>query len=139
MVIIVVDASIIIETLVSGQFVGFTENAIFGDLSPEFSAVTPQFALLEGANVLWKYIGRGLISSEQGFALFEQLIQIPVDIVSIDEVFAQAFEIGTQNRLAIYDSVYIALAQRLNAPLYTLDARQASAARAHGIVVQTPF
>lgn len=139
MLIIVVDASITIETLVSSQFVGFAENAIFGDLSPEFRAIAPQFALLEGANVLWKYVGRGLIPSERGFALFEQLLEIPVNIVSIEDVLTQAFEIGMQYRLAIYDSVYIALAQQLSAPLYTLDARQADAARTHGIVVQTPF
>ena len=40
---------------------------------------------------------------------------------------------GLRYELAIYDSIYIAMAERLNCELITIDRRQANAARSMGV------
>ena len=48
----------------------------------------------------------------------------------------RALEIGLKHELAVYDSVYIALAEQLGHPLITDDSRQATAASAEGITLK---
>jgi len=48
----------------------------------------------------------------------------------------RALEIGLKHQLAIYDSIYIALAEKLNYPLITVDQKQAKASQAEGITLK---
>jgi predicted nucleic acid-binding protein len=41
-----------------------------------------------------------------------------------------------KHKLALYDSIYIALAEQLKYPLVTDDSKQAEAARAEGIILK---
>jgi predicted nucleic acid-binding protein len=52
------------------------------------------------------------------------------------ELLPRALEIGLNNQLAVYDSVHIALAEKLGLPLITVDAKQATAATASGVVLK---
>jgi len=46
-----------------------------------------------------------------------------------------AVKTAVESRLTVYDSLYIALAQRLKSPLLSLDLEQADVARKAGLVV----
>jgi len=48
----------------------------------------------------------------------------------------RALEIGLKHQLAIYDSIYIALAEKLNYPLITVDQKQAKASQAEGVTLK---
>jgi len=41
-----------------------------------------------------------------------------------------------KHQLAIYDSIYIALAEKLNYPLITVDQKQAKASQAEGVTLK---
>lgn len=52
------------------------------------------------------------------------------------KVLPRALEIGLKHQLAVYDSVYIALAEQLGYSLITDDGKQAAAATAEGITLK---
>ena len=73
---------------------------------------------------------------------FEKVIEATRRLSSTNvKMFPQADLIGTavkiafDNRLTVYDSLYLALAQRLKAPLLSLDAVQGEVGRKMGIRV----
>ena len=45
--------------------------------------------------------------------------------------------VGVESNLAIYDAVYVALAEHLDCPLITVDAKQADVALAVGITFKS--
>lgn len=47
-----------------------------------------------------------------------------------------ALQIGLVHQLAIYDSIYIALAEQFNCPLITADVKQEAAAKAIGVTIK---
>lgn len=54
----------------------------------------------------------------------------------IADLLSRALELGLKHQLAIYDSLYIALAESLDCPFITVDSRQEAAAKAEGIVIK---
>jgi predicted nucleic acid-binding protein len=128
----VVDASIVIEYLVTGVC---TPNAaaLFQQTTNEEQLITPEFCLLECTNVLWKHVrfqGMPVIQAE---ILLRDLRKLPLKRVPVKALLLAALHIGLSYQLAIYDSAYIALARYTNIPLITLDERQGHAAKAEGV------
>jgi predicted nucleic acid-binding protein len=58
-------------------------------------------------------------------------------VVDASVVVQRLIQDGLIHNLAVYDSVYIALAEHMSRPLITVDARQERAAIATGIVVKS--
>jgi predicted nucleic acid-binding protein len=48
-----------------------------------------------------------------------------------------ALSIGLKYNLAVYDSLYLAMAKKLNLPFITVDVRQEAAAKAEGISLKS--
>jgi predicted nucleic acid-binding protein len=65
-----------------------------------------------------------------------EMLVLPLQIVSVTSLLPRALQIGLIYQLAIYDSMYIALALDMNCPLITVDARQFNAATACGVVIK---
>ncbi len=64
------------------------------------------------------------------------LLNLPFTIAPVEEVLKRALQIGLAHPLAVYDSVYIALAEKYTYPLITADAKQAAAAQAVGVTIK---
>ncbi|MFB2881319.1 type II toxin-antitoxin system VapC family toxin [Floridanema aerugineum] len=76
------------------------------------------------------------MSQEDAEQFIIDLLDLPLQIVPIKELLPRAFEIGLAHQLAIYDSLYIALALNLNCPLITVDDRQLNAAIANSVIIK---
>ena len=66
----------------------------------------------------------------------DELLALPFQIVPVKDLLLQALQIGLTRQLAVYDSLYIALALNLDCPLITVDDRQADAAAQNGVTLK---
>jgi len=128
----VVDTSIVIQFLIRDAHTTETRN-LFQKLGKGDELIIPEFCILECTNVLWKHVRFQGMPQSNAEALTEDLLRLPLKVASINNLLKDALKLGLRNQLAVYDSIYIALAKQFGYPLITDDARQANAAQAEGI------
>ncbi len=132
---LVLDASVVIEYLVTGPHTT-KASAFFQTLKDGDQVLVTTFTRVECLNVLWKHVRFHRLPEERARQLIIDLKKMPFQVKSIFMAYERAFEIGLVHQLAIYDSVYLALAEREQCTLVTADRRQASAAEKIGIRVE---
>ena len=82
---------------------------------------TPDLAYSEVTNALTRMVAAGLFEREKSQAVCEELTALPIQYRTVGfdpEVVEMALKLG---RKSAYDAVYLVLAQRLDADLWTLD------------------
>lgn len=108
----VVDTSIIIQLFVrdtnTEQSQRFFKNLITGD-----KFWIPEFCLVECTNVLWKQVRFHETPQTEAELLLVDLRDIPFTLVPSEELLVRALQIGVEHKLAVYDPVYIALAENI--------------------------
>ncbi len=131
----VVDASVVIEYLVTGSY---TANAqrLFAQAGNQNKFIVPEFCLLECTNVLWKQVRFQGMSQAQAGILLRDLRALPLKRVPTKAALNIALNIGLKHQLAIYDSAYIALALRSRFSLITIDQLQTRAAASEGVTLK---
>ncbi|MCA0456637.1 MAG: type II toxin-antitoxin system VapC family toxin [Chloroflexi bacterium] len=131
----VVDASVVIQHFIPDTFT-FNADSLFDEISKTLEIHVPEFCLLECTNVLWKQVRFNNLTVADAKASIQDLLLLPIYVEPAPLLLQRALEIGVEHQLAVYDSTYIALAERLGYPLVTVDARQETAARAVGIALK---
>jgi predicted nucleic acid-binding protein len=122
----VVDASIVVQHLIADQFTAHAD-ALFDQIGDEMVLYVPDICLVECTNVLWKEVRFHNLPAAQADALLDDLIDLPVTVVKTTDYLKRALQIGLDQLLAVYDSIYLAIAERLDHALITADVRQANA------------
>ncbi len=92
---------------------------------------TVDLALAEGLNAIWKHINiLKDLKAEEAKPATEDLTRIydGLTIIAVREVTAMAMLIALTKNLSVYDSLYIAAAQKINGTLYTADQKLYEAA-----------
>jgi predicted nucleic acid-binding protein len=130
----VVDTSVVAEYLISGNFTNYAEMLFERTSNAAF--VVPEFCLLEATNVLWKHVRFQGMPLMQAKLLLRDLKAMPLKRAAVKSLLGHAMQIAVTHKLAVYDSMYIALAKRTDTPLITLDQPQERAAMAEGVVVK---
>jgi len=128
----VVDASVVIQLLITDTYSSETEN-LFASIPQGNKLIVPEFGLLECTNVLWKHVRFHNLNANDASMLVNDLIQLDIVITPAIGLMPRALQVGLAHQLAIYDSIYIALAEQLKCSLITVDKRQAKAAQAETI------
>lgn len=123
----ILDASIVIQRFIQQEYTWQTV-ILFNQLLEGDQFYLPEFCLLECTNVVGKQVRFYGLPESQGKLLIEDMQSIPFQIRSVSNLLSSALNIGLTYQLAIYDSLYIALALDLNYPLITVDKRQGQAA-----------
>lgn len=131
----VVDASIVADFLVPGRFTANVE-ALITAVDTGTRLIVPEFCLVECANVLWKRVSRKEITPADAERLAQDLRMLPLTLVSVKTLLTRALQIGVAHKLAVYDCVYIALAEQYGYPLITADAKQEAAAQTIGVTLK---
>ena len=113
----VVDASVVVAWLVDGGPDGqwAEEVVLAGEL------IAPHHLPLEVANVLRRSVAAGTLGPETASLAHADLLDLPVALVPYEPVAERAW--GLRHTLTSYDAAYVALAERLDAPMATLDLR----------------
>lgn len=126
---IVVDASVVASAI----FPEPHSNAARSVLRAGHLLHAPELIYAEVANVIWKRTRRGEISSDEAEALFDDVMDLPIETVPLDELSPVALQLAVRSGQTVYDCLYLALAVRMKAALLSGDKRLVSA------LAGTPF
>jgi predicted nucleic acid-binding protein len=85
--------------------------------------VAPDLLFAETANTIWKKIRRGELTAEQGAHLVADIGRIAVETVSCRALAEDAHALARATGRTVYDSMYVALAVRLDTRAITADDR----------------
>lgn len=115
---LVVDTSVVISWFLSGTL---TKAALPWRHAGRLLA--PDFLLIEGANVFWKSVQRGILTdteAQRQMALFQS---VPIELAPAQVLLTDAYRLAIAYRRSVYDSLYLALALQQDCPLVTGDRR----------------
>lgn len=91
--------------------------------------VAPDLLFAETANTIWKKIRREELTAEEGEQLVADIGRIAVETVSCRVLAEDAHALANATGRTVYDSMYVALAVRLNTRAITADDRLEAALR----------
>jgi predicted nucleic acid-binding protein len=116
--VIVVDASVILEILLRTKSAPAIEKKIF---SKGQTLHAPHLIDVEIAQVIRRYASAGELTPERGSQAIEDLIDFRISRYSLEILLPRIWELRTN--MTAYDAAYVALAEVLNAPFLTRDAK----------------
>jgi predicted nucleic acid-binding protein len=115
----VVDASVVVKWFVPEIHSDAARRLLV--LPHEY--VAPDLLFAETANTIWKKIRRDELSAEEGQQLVADIGKIAVQIVSCRALAGDAHALANATGRTVYDSMYVALAVRLDTRAVTADER----------------
>jgi predicted nucleic acid-binding protein len=118
---VVLDASVVVAALVDGG----REGAWAEDVLGEPSLAAPHHLPAEVANILRRAAAADHVSTDVASLAHADLLDLRVELVAYAPLAERVWEL--RENVTAYDGWYVALAERLEAPLATLDRRLARA------------
>jgi len=118
----VVDASVVVELLVHGERTKLVEERLAAE---EFTLWAPQLLDAEVGQALRRYVRSGGLDPDVAGNRLWRLDKLPVERIEHELLIHVAWAL--RDCVSFYDALYVALAQMLDEPLLTLDARLARA------------
>ena len=119
MSVFVVDASVVVKWFVPE----IHSDAARRLLALPHEYVAPDLLFAETANTIWKKTRRGELTAEEGQQLVADIGQIAVEAVPCRALAEDAHALAKATGRTAYDSMYVALAVRLDTRLITADDR----------------
>ena len=116
---LVVDASVVIKWFVEEVLTEEADRVLQAD----DALFAPSLLVVEITNIAWKKALRGEIESEQAHLIASSIHQGPLELIPDLLLHQRALALGFEIEHSIYDCLYLALAERLDCPLVTADAR----------------
>lgn len=118
---LVIDASVVVAALVDGGNVGrWAEQTLLAD-----HLCAPHLMPVEAANILRRSAASGEVSRDVAALAHADLLDLRADLFPYGPIAGRAWAL--RGNLTLYDAWYVGLAELLDAPLATLDARLARA------------
>jgi predicted nucleic acid-binding protein len=115
----VVDASVVVKWFVPE----IHSDAARRLLALPHEYIAPDLLFAETANTIWKKIRREELTAEEGQRLVADIGQIAVETVPCRALAEDAHVLANATGRTVYDSMYVALAVRLNTRAITADDR----------------
>lgn len=129
---IVLDASAVLELLLQTPTGARVARRIG---APDESLHVPHLLDLEVAQVLRRYEAAGTLSPAEAEQALADLSDLDINRYAHDPFLSRIWEL--RRNLTAYDACYVTLAEVLDAPLLTCDARL-SRSSGHGAVIELP-
>ncbi len=96
-------------------------------------AVAPRLFLTEAANVAWQYARAGHLDESGALALFEKLAELPDGFTDDEALLVEAIHEAARCEHPVYDMLYLVLARRNAATLFTFDKRLQRLCESNGV------
>ena len=120
----VIDASVLVEYLTGAEHASQAREAILAEIGRLWA---PHLIDAEVGHVLRRAAAIRAIEAERAREALSDLVELPIKRVPHLGLLVRAFEL--RSNISFYDALYVALAERLEMPLLTFDARLQRAAR----------
>ncbi|MDE0238101.1 MAG: type II toxin-antitoxin system VapC family toxin [bacterium] len=128
----VVDASVLVAALIdSAQDGPWAEAAI-----AQGQLAAPEMAMAEATNILRRMEQSGQVSRLEATASFRDLLRLDVELYPFSPLAERIWELRAN--VTSYDAWYVALAEALDNPLFTLDRKLSNASGVQCEVVVPP-
>lgn len=134
---LVVDSSFLIAILFAEEYTDFAAAHL--DAAIAEGLVAPALLNWELANVLRTKVLRNPATPQEAVARLRSVAKLSIGTPEQEPTTETLLTMALDTGLSVYDTAYVELAQRLVAPLATLDGAMAKAARGLGLVVHAPF
>ena len=119
----VLDTNICIKQFIADPLTAKV-NQLFDHLNnPSTEFFVPDLFYIECANTLWKYVRANLYDAEQVQADLLDLKALRLQATATKDLMTEAVQIGLDYCITAYDGCYVALSEKIGAPLLTLDKR----------------
>ncbi len=132
MSVLVVDASVVVKWFMpevdSDRALLVRESLVEG----ECGLIAPDLMLSEFGNVLWKR--RDVLDEATSLEMIGDLLALGITLVPCEQILAHAYRVARRYNCTVYDSLYLALAERRECDIITADKRLCNAV--HG---ELPF
>lgn len=115
----VVDASVAAKWLIEEEG---TEAAL-RLRGPDYELSCPDLLFLEVGNVVWRKVREDEVDEADGRAMVAAVLDAPLLVEPSAALLPAAWEIAVRRDRSVYDGVYLALAEALDARLVTADRR----------------
>jgi predicted nucleic acid-binding protein len=116
----VVDASVLVEYLASGEHAGVAGERLLTDAHPLWA---PHLIDAEVGHALRQGVRRGTLDEDAAGEALWILDELPVRRISHELLVRYAWTL--RDNVTFYDALYVALAEMMGEPLITFDARLA--------------
>ena len=123
----VVDARVSIKQFIPDPLSAKVKQ-LFSHLNqPDTEFFVPDLFYIESANILWKYVRARQYSLTDVSQDLANLKSLSLRVVSTANLMEEAVVIGLSYGITAYDASYVALSERIKAPLLTLDQKLVNA------------
>jgi predicted nucleic acid-binding protein len=114
---VVLDASVVVKWFLDEE----GSEAARALRSADLAVSAPHLLLLEVANVFWRHVRKGALEIATGSDVLSVLGEAPIEWHEDAALFKEAYRLATELGRTVYDSLYLALAVRLDSVLITAD------------------
>lgn len=130
---VIVDASVLVTLVADDPRAPAAAALIDGWLVAGDTLHAPSIAPYEVASAITRMVGVGVFPADRVEEAWEGLMVLPVSYHRLESNGGRVVEIALQlRRRSAYDAAYLAMAEDLNAELWTFDAALVRNAGAHG-------
>ena len=119
----VIDASVLVKLFFKEKHSEAAEQCV--RTIPELFA--PDLIWSEATSVIWKRYRSGELDRDDASEIATQLLGLPLRIRSSADLIPDAFELAMQFDRTVYDSLYVALAIKINSVMLSGDRRLVNA------------
>jgi predicted nucleic acid-binding protein len=114
----------VVDASVAAKWVIEEEHSAKAALLLDFDVLhAPEHWLAEAINVLWDKVFCGELTAPDAEERMTVLLRAPVTGTPIAGLMPRAFAISAARMVTIYDSLYLALAEKRDIPMVTADER----------------
>jgi predicted nucleic acid-binding protein len=85
------------------------------------SVIAPELILAECGQVLHKKRLQNILTNEELNALLTSVLDLPIRLFSHSDLLRPACNLASEFGLTVYDGLFLAIAKRHDAPLFTAD------------------
>ena len=117
-----IDASFLLKLFLPEEYSDKVHELWYSWIEDSVEVVAPNLIMFEAASVIRNKLHRKLLNKTDAAEIIKRMKRMDMTLVYTDELLESAWEIGQHLELpTLYDCFYLALAQLLNAPLWTAD------------------